>query len=170
MSNKSTTQKSRFAQKHDVEANWDKAVNFVPLEGEMIIYDPDKNYDYPRIKVGDGKTWIGGLPFITKLIDELPIRAGEGINSFVQGQENIAEFDDQFVHGRYNEGGDYAHIIGGGTADGRKNIYTLDWEGNATFGGQKIQLGETVIEEYQLIRLLEWLETGAYPNGDLEEY
>jgi hypothetical protein len=46
------------------------------------------------------------------------------------------------VQGRFNvvdangSSGDYAHIVGGGTADNdRKNIYTLDWQGNAVFAG-----------------------------------
>jgi hypothetical protein len=29
-----------------------------------------------------------------------------------------------------------AHIVGGGSSDGsRRNIYTLDWKGNAEFAG-----------------------------------
>ena len=38
--------KARFAQKHDVEANWNKATNFIPKAGEIIIYDKDSNYSY----------------------------------------------------------------------------------------------------------------------------
>lgn len=47
----------------------------------------------------------------------------------------------QLVHGKYNDldaNNNYAHIVGGGTGptkEERKNIYTLDWEGNATFSG-----------------------------------
>lgn len=43
-----------------------KATNFTPLASEIIVYDPDENYDYPRIKIGDGKTNINSLPFVTK--------------------------------------------------------------------------------------------------------
>lgn len=46
----------RVIQKHDTEANWLKAVNFVPLNGEIIVYMPDENYEYHRLKVGDGVT------------------------------------------------------------------------------------------------------------------
>lgn len=60
------TMKARVQHKHDVEANWLKATNFTPLASEIIIYDPDENYDYPRIKIGDGKTNINALPFVTK--------------------------------------------------------------------------------------------------------
>lgn len=60
------TMKARVQHKHDVEANWLKATNFTPLASEIIVYDPDENYDYPRIKIGDGKTNINILPFVTK--------------------------------------------------------------------------------------------------------
>lgn len=43
-----------------------KATNFTPLASEIIVYDSDENYDYPRIKIGDGKTNVNGLPFLTK--------------------------------------------------------------------------------------------------------
>ena len=60
------TMKARVQHKHDIEANWLKATNFTPLASEIIVYDPDENYDYPRIKIGDGKTNINILPFVTK--------------------------------------------------------------------------------------------------------
>lgn len=31
--------KTRIIQKHDSSANWAKATTFVPLKGEIIIYD-----------------------------------------------------------------------------------------------------------------------------------
>ena len=58
--------KARVQHKHDIESNWQKATNFTPLVSEIIVYDPDENYDYPRIKIGDGETNINGLPFITE--------------------------------------------------------------------------------------------------------
>lgn len=54
----------RVVNKHDVEANWIKAVNFTPKQGELIIYDKDENYDYQRIKIGDGITNVNLLPFV----------------------------------------------------------------------------------------------------------
>lgn len=53
----------RIVNKHDVEANWLKATNFVPLLGELIVYDADENCDHERIKIGDGKTNVNNLPF-----------------------------------------------------------------------------------------------------------
>lgn len=60
------TMKARVQHKHDIEANWLKATNFTPLVSEIVVYDPDESYDYPRIKIGDGKTNINSLPFITE--------------------------------------------------------------------------------------------------------
>ena len=56
------TFQGRIIQKHDTKANWDKATNFVPLKGEIIIYD-----DLKKIKIGDGVTKIGNLVFINDL-------------------------------------------------------------------------------------------------------
>lgn len=64
---------ARFKNKHDVEANWLKAVNFVPLQGEIIVYDVDENYTYERFKIGDGETLVSDLPFAAvKSWDDLP--------------------------------------------------------------------------------------------------
>lgn len=60
---------SRIIHKHDVEANWLKATNFTPLLGELIIYDTDDNYSYPRFKVGDGATNVNKLPFTSAPAD-----------------------------------------------------------------------------------------------------
>lgn len=56
---------TRTTQKHDTEENWLKAVNFIPKKGEIIIYDKDSNYDYNRIKIGDGDKTASQLPFVT---------------------------------------------------------------------------------------------------------
>ena len=54
---------TRIIHKHDTEANWNKAVNFIPKQGELIVYDIDENYDYERIKIGDGVTNVNNLSF-----------------------------------------------------------------------------------------------------------
>ena len=56
----------RIVHKHDTEENWTKAINFVPMKGEMIIYDIDTNYPYERFKIGDGNTAINSLPFASE--------------------------------------------------------------------------------------------------------
>lgn len=56
--------KARFQQKHDIEANWNKALNFIPKIGEIIVYDIDDNYNYSRFKIGDGVRTINDLEFL----------------------------------------------------------------------------------------------------------
>ena len=56
--------KTRIVHKHDVAANWAKAINFIPKKGELIVYDPDDEYAYTRIKVGDGVSFVNNLPFL----------------------------------------------------------------------------------------------------------
>ena len=60
MANK--TFQGRIVQKHDTKANWDKATNFIPLKGEIIIYD-----DLNKIKIGDGTTTVVKLPYSTTI-------------------------------------------------------------------------------------------------------
>ena len=57
------TFKSRIVHKHDTETNWNKATNFIPKEGEIIVYDKDSTYSYERFKIGDGSTKVNALPF-----------------------------------------------------------------------------------------------------------
>lgn len=62
---------SRIICKHDTEENWNKAQNFIPQKGELIIYDSDSNYPYERLKVGNGSTNVASLPFvINSVIDD----------------------------------------------------------------------------------------------------
>lgn len=69
-----------------------------------------------------------------------------GINAFAIGDGTKASGENSFVRGKYNiadENGEYNTIVGNGDADSnRKNIHTLDWEGNAWFSGD-IYIGST---------------------------
>lgn len=69
----------RAIQKHDVEANWLKADNFKPMQGEIIIYDKDETHNYERIKIGDGVSNVNDLPFTDDngIINELPVTREE---------------------------------------------------------------------------------------------
>lgn len=62
-----------------------------------------------------------------------------GIYSHAEGSNTEAKGNTQHVQGKYNvidESNEYAHIVGGGTSENkRKNIHTLDWEGNAEYAG-----------------------------------
>lgn len=54
---------TRIQLKHDTKGNWEKATNFIPKAGEIIIYDIDENNTSVRFKVGDGSTTVNNLPF-----------------------------------------------------------------------------------------------------------
>ena len=56
--------KTRIQLKNDTEENWNKATNFVPKQGELIIYSADESHPFSRIKIGDGETTVINLPFI----------------------------------------------------------------------------------------------------------
>ena len=68
------------------------------------------------------------------------------------GRGTIANSRYQFVRGQYNKPdepdpnksyiGQYAEIVGNGTASAPENIYTLDWDGNGWFAG-KVKVGGT---------------------------
>ena len=62
MATENAKHNTRIQLKHDTEANWNKAVNFIPKAGEMIIYDADGTNPV-RIKIGDGITVVNNLPF-----------------------------------------------------------------------------------------------------------
>lgn len=64
-----------------------------------------------------------------------------GYGSSAEGGSTIAASTYQHVQGTFNEPdeeGKYAHIVGGGTKEQRKNIHTLDWDGNAWFLGKML--------------------------------
>ena len=65
--------KTRIINKHDTEANWLKATNFIPKKGELIVYDIDATYNYERIKMGDGSTLVSNLPFIASALTNADI-------------------------------------------------------------------------------------------------
>lgn len=97
MANK--TFQGRIVQKHDTKANWDKATNFVPLKGEIIVYD-----DLKKIKIGDGATKIGSLAFINDL-DTLAAIAKTGNYNDLKNKPTIptklSNLTDDVVSGKY---------------------------------------------------------------------
>ena len=54
----------RIVLKHDLEENWLKATTFIPKQGDIIIYDIDENYNYERLKIGNGTDIVSVLPFL----------------------------------------------------------------------------------------------------------
>lgn len=69
---------TRIKQKHDTAENWGKATNFIPQNGELIVYDADNSNPSPRFKVGNGVDKVNDLPFsdddIWAAIEDLPTK------------------------------------------------------------------------------------------------
>lgn len=57
------TLQTRIQNKHATESSWNSASDFIPKAGELIVYDTDTSHNKPRLKVGNGATAIGSLPF-----------------------------------------------------------------------------------------------------------
>lgn len=69
----SKTLQTRIISKHDTKARWDAARGFIPLKGEIIIYD-----DLASLKIGDGTTYVQDLPFVDDAIkDQLLQHVGD---------------------------------------------------------------------------------------------
>lgn len=69
------------------------------------------------------------------------ISIAKGNGSHAEGFGTVASAKYQHVQGKYNvedTEGRYAHIVGGGSDAERRNIHTLDWEGNAEYEGDVI--------------------------------
>ena len=72
---------ARIKSKHDTTANWDNAIGFVPMQGEIIIYDDYKTIDgknVPGIKIGSGNAYVQDLAFVD---DELRDQIMSHINN-----------------------------------------------------------------------------------------
>lgn len=76
---------ARTTQKIDTSENWAKAINFVPLNGEIIIYSDTK-----QIKVGDGVTNVNDLEFYSstggsgvELLGQTPITLSSDVSTLL---------------------------------------------------------------------------------------
>lgn len=70
---------ARIKLKRDTTVNWNNARGFIPLEGELIVYNDyatirkvvngnEQDVVVPAIKIGDGRAYVQDLPFVN---DEL---------------------------------------------------------------------------------------------------
>lgn len=123
---------TRMSQKHDTEAHWKLAINFIPLKGELIIYDVDENNPNERIKIGNGVDNVNNLEFFTGDYSNLPVIKGEG--------ESSVKIDASYegVNNAANGAGSVA--MGGGTVSKSDGAHT---EGILTTAGRLTQ-AETV--------------------------
>lgn len=142
MSNKINT---RVQNKHDIKENWDKATNFVPLEGETIYYDENvavigKNLNLSRaIKVGDGVTPIAELPYLLNL-KSLPLGGIAQIQ--VPTKDSTSKWTGQYVDCAASGLG--AVALGIGTVASGDGSFAAG-EGSKAFGPHSVALGLNTI-------------------------
>ena len=75
----SATINTRIQIKHDITENWNNAIGFIPLPGEVIVYDDYEIKTYtveeygetvtktaliPNIKIGTGNAYVQDLAFV----------------------------------------------------------------------------------------------------------
>lgn len=65
---------------HKTAAEWALMSDYIPALGELIIFDIDNDYNYERIKIGNGVSLIEELPFTTNIHiqDTPPVGASFG--------------------------------------------------------------------------------------------
>ena len=56
--------KSNAVVKVDTEENWAKAINYIPDQFTIIVYEYEDRS--PKIKIGDGKHKVCELPFLNE--------------------------------------------------------------------------------------------------------
>ena len=94
-----------------------------------------------------------------------------GNYSHAEGLNTIAAGEEQHVEGKYNvqdTENKYAHIIGGGTSSTkRRNIHTVDWNGNAYYAGDVATASKSLNKAPQLIYTLKIGNTDASETIDI---
>ena len=105
----------RIINKHDIEANWNKALTFIPQQGEIIIYDIDENYNFERFKIGDGITNVINLPFT--LDDKMNKNNPVGTGTFSMNRKADTTIGNYSYAEGYNitASGEYSHAEGSHT-------------------------------------------------------
>lgn len=117
---------TRLIQKCDTETNWNTASEngFVPLRGEFIIYEEDENYDKSRVKVGDGSTVVGDLPFFGDT-DESLTQSGVAADAKITG-EKISVLEQWVANNTPGGGG------GSGSSSTIEVPTTIEWDTSVT--------------------------------------
>ena len=119
----------RIQIKGATEAEWNKAIGFIPLDKEPIEYKPDEFNSAPRFKIGDGVTPVQDLPFIGAKIEngigigsvqqlqDQEKNVTEGYFNFTDKNPNATEYDSTLTwEVKYGAQGDYSVALGGKAA------------------------------------------------------
>lgn len=72
---------ARVISKHDIPTEWKMATDFVPEQGEIVVYDETNEIGPSKVKIGDGKRNINELPFIAEPEKYVLKEAGKGLSA-----------------------------------------------------------------------------------------
>jgi len=129
-----STVQTRIQLKRDTKANWNATTGFIPLRGEVIIYEDFAQYEVeedgktvtkniPNIKIGDGKANVKDLPFVDK---DLRDKLMEHINN---QDIHIALGEKDFWNDKIDILNCYTNIPGSGVDnDGILTLTRDDWQ------------------------------------------
>lgn len=109
---------ARTQQKIDLTANWERATNFVPKKGEIIVYSDGGGTGVPKMKVGDGASKVGSLKFA----DEgqyLPLAGGTLTGPLKRGAITINSQSGSSRNYRYDSLIFYKTSVGATTTNAR---------------------------------------------------
>ena len=106
---------SRIQFKRDTTENWNNARGFIPLAGEVIVYNDYssvekevngvlKKVNVPWIKIGDGKAYVQDLPFV---MEDLNDKLMEHINDY---EIHVTLGEKQFWNNKINVDDAYEQI------------------------------------------------------------
>ena len=100
----SGTVNARIQIKHDTTANWNNTQGFIPLPGEIIVYDDYETKTYtveeygetvvktvniPNIKIGSGNAYVQDLAFVDERTREILMEHINNYDMHVTLQEKL---------------------------------------------------------------------------------
>lgn len=113
---------ARIKTKNDTTANWNAALGFVPLKGEIIVYTDYESYTaeengvtvtkyIPGIKIGDGLAYVQDLPFVSddirmsllQHVEDLSVHVTAAEKQFWNNKINIDDSYDILIDELDNE-------------------------------------------------------------------
>lgn len=65
---------------HATETEW-LSINYIPKQGENVVYDIDDAHNYLRFKTGDGNNLVKDLPFSLITVSEMEKKINSSLNS-----------------------------------------------------------------------------------------
>ena len=167
----SKTIKTRIQNKHDIPENWARAT-FIPLPGELIIYD-DHYFDASgnkivvadaiKYKIGDGVTAINDLPFVVKedttgdvkLSDQFTITKDFGYYTLDGAASKKVGTAGQSLH----------QFLQGAFAAEDKTIFSTSPSCSISMSGGSAEIGSTITPSASWSTNAGSYKWGTYANG-----